>query len=242
MSDFTRYTSIVLSAYLQHGRPSDIINKQQEIIDEIIATTGKVDRCLCVGWSPLALVLPTNTVHCFQVSEEGMRQIASTGKSVIEIHDVNLWDKCFDLIIAADEYLTFAETEEEQLHKIRSLAGVCKGTLVTTLRDYKNQDHRDKEFSQPVSVRNATTTIAYLEQHLLNYQDRNSWITNVYGLAEDELQRHAGFNRRNMFFKQLAKFARDSGAVDFNVHKSVMYKSMLKRNYEHIISIKFKNE
>jgi hypothetical protein len=47
------------------------------------------------------------------------------------------------------------------------------------------------------------------------------------------------FERRTMFFKQLAKFSMDAGAVNFLVHRNLMYKSLLKKNYEHVVSIQF---
>jgi hypothetical protein len=54
-----------------------------------------------------------------------------------------------------------------------------------------------------------------------------------------EMQKHGPFQRRTMFFKQMAKYTKDAGAVDFMVHKNLMYKSLIKKNYEHVISIKF---
>jgi len=47
------------------------------------------------------------------------------------------------------------------------------------------------------------------------------------------------FARRSMFFKQMAKFSIDAGAKEFYVHKNLMYKSLIKKNYEHVISISF---
>jgi len=49
------------------------------------------------------------------------------------------------------------------------------------------------------------------------------------------------YNRRTLFFKQLAKFTMDAGASNFLVHKNLMYKSLIKKNYEHVISIHFEN-
>ena len=45
-----------------------------------------------------------------------------------------------------------------------------------------------------------------------------------------------------MFFKQLAKFVYDAGAANFTVHKNLMYKSLIKKNYEHVISVQFDSE
>ena len=47
------------------------------------------------------------------------------------------------------------------------------------------------------------------------------------------------YNRRTLFFKQLAKISSDAGALNFVVHKNLMYKSLLKKNYEHVITIEF---
>ena len=42
-----------------------------------------------------------------------------------------------------------------------------------------------------------------------------------------------------MYFKQLANFSASSGAISFSVHKDLMYKGLTKRNYEHVITVKF---
>jgi hypothetical protein len=63
----------------------------------------------------------------------------------------------------------------------------------------------------------------------------------VYEVAEpaSSLETYGVFQRRTMFFKQLAKFSMDNGAVNFLVHKNLMYKSLIKKNYEHVVSIQF---
>jgi dihydrodipicolinate synthase/N-acetylneuraminate lyase len=71
--------------------------------------------------------------------------------------------------------------------------------------------------------------------------DRNSWNSTVYEIANAKLVTAGPFNRRTMFFKQLAKFSADAGAIGFSVHKNLMYKSLIKKNYEHVISIRFDN-
>ena len=37
----------------------------------------------------------------------------------------------------------------------------------------------------------------------------------------------------------MAKFSIDAGANNFYVHKNLMYKSLIKKNYEHVITISF---
>jgi hypothetical protein len=78
-----------------------------------------------------------------------------------------------------------------------------------------------------------------LEFHDQDLQDRNKWSTKVFEINNDQLLNVGPFARRAMFFKQLAKFSADAGAVGFSVHKNLMYKSLIKKNYEHVISIQF---
>jgi len=63
----------------------------------------------------------------------------------------------------------------------------------------------------------------------------------VYEIAHPDSQfaSYGPFDRRTMYFKQLAKFSMDAGATYFQVHKNLMYKSLNKKNYEHVISITF---
>ena len=81
----------------------------------------------------------------------------------------------------------------------------------------------------------------FLESHDWDLRDRSSWKTTVYGINQtsNQLETYGTFNRRTMYFKQLAKFSLDAGANNFLVHKNLMYKGLTKRNYEHVISITF---
>jgi hypothetical protein len=113
--------------------------------------------------------------------------------------------------------------------------------VITTLRDYKNQDYRDREFSQPAVLRNADASMIFLEAHDADPADRNAWSSRIYQITnpDSSLVTYGAFPRRAMYFKQLAKFSFDAGATNFLVHKNLMYKSLIKKNYEHVITIKF---
>ena len=80
-----------------------------------------------------------------------------------------------------------------------------------------------------------------MEFHDHDLQDRNSWKTDVYEIQNKTLNVFGPYARKAMFFKQLAKFSTDAGAIGFTIHKNLMYKSLIKKNYEHIISIRFDN-
>jgi hypothetical protein len=138
-----------------------------------------------------------------------------------------------------DEYFTFADSDQAQQEKIAKICNLATAFVVSTIRDYKNQDYKDREFSQPVSVRNGKDTRIFLENHDWDLKDRTLWDTMIYEIEGSSLKTYGIFDRRTMFFKQLAKFSMDAGAVNFLVHKNLMYKSLIKKNYEHVVSIQF---
>jgi hypothetical protein len=80
-----------------------------------------------------------------------------------------------------------------------------------------------------------------LESHDWDLKDRTRWRSHLYEIDEPSstMKSYGVFERRTMFFKQLAKFSMDAGAMNFLVHKNIMYKSALKKNYEHVVSIQF---
>jgi hypothetical protein len=145
------------------------------------------------------------------------------------------------VVIAVDEFFTYAKSDEEQRALVLEISNLVTDYLITTLRDYKNQDYRDREFSQPTVLRTQDSSTIFLEAHDSNTQDRNAWTSNIYQISnpENNLTTYGTFDRRAMYFKQLAKFSIDAGASNFLVHKNLMYKSLIKKNYEHVITVKF---
>jgi len=140
-----------------------------------------------------------------------------------------------------DEYFTFANSDQAQQDSILNICNLATHFVISTVRDYKNQDFKEREFSQPAIIRAGNTSKLFLESHEWSYQDRTRWNTMVYEITEptSTMKSYGVFERRTMYFKQLAKFSMDAGAVNFLVHKNLMYKSLIKKNYEHVISIQF---
>jgi hypothetical protein len=140
-----------------------------------------------------------------------------------------------------DEYFTFASSDQEQQLKIAKICNLAKHFVISTIRDYKNQDFKDRDFSTPALIRNGANSKIFLESHNWDLKDRTLWNSMVYEITQStgEMKSYGMFNRRTMFFKQLAKFSIDAGAVNFLVHKNLMYKSVIKKNYEHVVSIQF---
>ena len=221
----------MLSAYQKYANTRDLVAKKQEILSKL--ATKPDAKILFIGFNPLCL-----TVDNFGIAEvdapviEFLREQGKTF-SEVELTNTQPWD----YVLAMDEYYTFAESDEEQQLKIRVLSQVTGTRLITTLRDYKNLNYRDKEFSMPVSVVNDNDRTIYLEYHM--HGGTSHWDSMVYDLDGENNQLHGPYKRMPMYFKQLAKFSMDGGAKTFLVQKNMMWKGLIRRNFEHVISIDY---
>jgi len=240
--DFASYTEASASALDFNPKGQEVIERKQEILRSIAQHHGSTPTSvLFYGFSPLMLGANYKQLVVTAINDEIKSVLDSTGVKYVYIKESELteYKKQFDWVVASDEYFTFAGTEEEQLTKVNTLTQLAKKLIITTLRDYKNQDYKDREFSQPLAVRSGKESKLFLEYHDHDYNDKNAWKTTVFEMQGEVCEVRGPFARRSMFFKQLAKFSIDAGAKDFYVHKNLMYKSLIKKNYEHVISISF---
>lgn len=239
-SAFEKYSDILLDAFQSNARSSEVAAKKKEILDELFGHYDiDPDTVLFVGFSPGLLRLDHTRLYVTEVSDTVLDYLKSSGRTVKHVDHSQIQDKQFSAVIAVDEYLTFAESDQEQRDKVNFLAKITRDFVITTLRDYKNQDFKDREFSQPIAVRNGDLKKVYFEHYDYDAVDRNACTGTSYAIEDDAVTVVGPFARRNMFFKQLAKFSLDAGAESFLVHKNLMHKSIIKKNYEHIITIKF---
>ena len=239
---FSSYTEISVNALQFNPKGQEVLDRKKEILRSISERHGSSPASiLFYGFSPLLLICDAETIAVTEISDKIKKYLDDKGIKYTYIEEDKLkdHDKKFDWVVAVDEYFTFANSEDHQQGKIARLCALAKKLVVTTLKDYKNQDFRDKEFSSPLAVRNNKDSKVFLEHHNYDYQDRNSWKTVVYELLNNDANTAGPYNRRSMFFKQMAKFSIDAGAKEFYVHKNLMYKSLIKKNYEHVISISF---
>lgn len=241
--NYANYTEISLNALKFNPKGQELIDRKQEILNAVTQYYGITPvNVLFYGFNPLILGLKNKQIAVTEVTEETRNYLDSAGVTYQYINesDLSQYKKHFSWTIAAEEYFTFANTEEEQQRKIESLASITKNAVLTTLRDYKNQDFKEREFSQPLSIHNRNNdSKLYLEYHNYDFNDKNSWKSTVYELQGNTARIYGPFQRRTMFFKQLAKFSIDAGAKQFYVHKNLMYKSLIRKNYEHVISLTF---
>lgn len=241
ISDFLEYSDIVLSAFQFNPKSQDLVNKKKEILDQIsISHNINFVSVLFVGFNPLLLSNISNDIYLTEASDDVKQFLDKNKIKYTYIDDLNKWQKKIQCVIAPEEYFTYAKSDQEQKDKVINLLNVATSMLITTLRDYKNQDFKDKEFSIPTAVRNGKKCKILLEFHNPNPADKSQWATTVFEMDPDGDQIvHGPYNRRAMYFKQLAKFSSDAGAKNFLVHKNLMYKSPVKKNYEHVIIISF---
>ena len=240
---FATYTDATLSALTFNPKLHDQVARKQEILDGVYRTENlEPQSILFVGFSPAILSCQAKTIAVTEISDRAQQFLTEQGVKFTYIvpEELSAYKKSFDCVIAMDEYFTFAESDQEQQDKIAKICNLATAFVISTVRDYKNQDYKDREFSTPALIRNSGDYKTFVELHDWDLKDRTRWNTMVYEIGKDSsLVTYGQFERRTMFFKQLAKFSMDAGAVNFLVHKNLMYKSLLKKNYEHVVSIQF---
>lgn len=240
LQTYENYTGISANALDFNPKNQEVVLKKQEILNSIAQHHSKsYTTILFYGFSPLILAAANKQIFVTAVSEDIKNWLNNAGVKYTYINEGDLKNhiKQFNWVVAVEEYFTFASTENEQRSNVEQLINLAKDVVVTTLRDYKNQDFRDREFSQPLAVRNGKNSKIFLEYHDHDFNDKNAWNTTVYEMQDNNVNTYGPFARRSMFFKQMAKFSIDAGAKEFYVHKNLMYKSLIKKNYEHVISI-----
>lgn len=239
-TSFEKYSDILLNAFQSNAKSFDLANKKQEILDEVFNHYDlDSGRILFVGFSPGILTVKNFDIHVTEISLEVKEFLDSKQIKYTYLDKSQLKTKYFDCVIAVDEYLTFSDSDLDQRSKVDFLADIAKNILVTTLRDYKNQDFKDREFSSPICIKSESSKRIYIEHYEYDASDRNLFYGTSYAVSDDDVMVIGPFSRRSMYFKQLAKFAFDAGAKNFLVHQNLMHKSIIKKNYEHILTIKF---
>jgi hypothetical protein len=242
--DFVRYSNALLSALTHSTKVSELVNKKQEILDAIYEFHNFIpNTTLFVGFSPAVLSNRNGTVNITNISDDVKEYLDVHNVAYRYIPEIDLVGQQFDVVVAMDEYFTFADNDVRQQESVKQICRLAKEFVISTLRDYKNQDFRDREFSIPAVIRNGKDSVVFNEFHDWDLANRAAYETTVYEVSNPahELTTYGPFARRTMYFKQLAKFSMDSGADDFIVHKNLMYKSLIRKNYEHVISIRFDN-
>ena len=241
---FDSYTDCLLRAFQSHPRPADIIKRKKEILDGVAGFHNFTpSSVLFIGFSPALLASTASNIAVTEISPAARKFLDSqkVKYTYIPYAELKQHKKEFEVVVALDEYFTFAQSDDDQKNRVAEICSLATEYVITTCKDYKNQEFKDREFSIPALIRGTNQNQIYLEFHDHDLHDRNRWTSQIHEITNNELTNVGPFARRAMFFKQLAKFSHDAGAVGFSIHKNLMYKSLIKKNYEHVISIQFDN-
>ena len=184
MSQFTNYSDIIFDAFCLNSKRAEIVERKLEIIEKIFefynTAAGSV---LFVGFNPAILSIDAREIFVTEVSDRVLTWLREQDS---RIQPLTLTvPRKFDVVIAFDEYLTFANDEAEQYAKIDNICKFSSGLIVTTVKDYKNQEFKDREYSQPAIIRTGNIWAAYTEIHDWSTKDKNSFNTMVYQLTMD---------------------------------------------------------
>lgn len=244
MTDFSTIGDINLLALQNNNRIDDVVSKKQSILDNLAQYYNLTPtKILFVGFSSFVLAGFADKIYITAVSQTVQDYLTAKKINYEYIPEVELLDyrKQFDVVVAVDEFFTYAGSDNDQKDLVAQICNLATDFVITTLRDYKNQDYKEREFSQPTIVKNGTDSMVFLENHTWSQRDRADWNSVVYAIDQQnrDMTVFGDFTRRTMYFKQLANFTAAAGALDFVVHKNLMYKALIRKNYEHVITITF---
>lgn len=238
LNQYIAYTNANFSAFVEFQRTTELVARKKSILDQLLSERYiDPDRYLFVGFNPWIFGVDTDKSIALVVNDPQQRAWFETHRKDIILYDSIPIGHKYNAVIATDEIMSFVLADSDQQRLCRELVSVCSGIVITTLRDYKNMDPRDREFSYPIAIKtNSNETSVYLEYHM----NHNSfqWTSHLYKLSPSKSQLVGTYERRAVYFKQMAKFFADAGGQDFYMHKNLWYKNLVKKNFEHLISIK----
>lgn len=143
----------------------------------------------------------------------------------------------FDYVIAPDEFLTYADNEEQQKQLLSLVTKIADIAFITTVKDYKNMYSNQRYFEEPFVLRTNNGDAIVVRKREWDQTDRQAWVQENFVIHNEELYICQRYNRRTMYFKQLAKFAYDLGSKSFSVDKKSMYKPAFSKTFEYVVTI-----
>jgi len=188
---------------------------------------------LFTHFNPLVLLMEQN-YDCIVVSDQSVKYAFQSSSTFVD--DILQIQSPVDVTIALDEYFTYAETENDQRNLLTDIKNVTRGYLITSLQDYKNNAPHKRNHVES-GVYGDTIVV---EQNQTDKNNRQNWQSHIYFIENNrDLTIVGPVNRRTMYFKQLAKYSSDLNGTDYVIQKSLLYRGFFKRNYEHIITMRF---
>ena len=238
LEQYLEYTHKNFQAFCEFQRTAELVNRKKTVLDKLLIERN-IDPVsyLFVGFNPWIFTVTPGRSAALLVHDVEQRAWFAKNRPDITLYSSIPDGNKYNAVIATDEIMTFFLNDNEQQKLCRELIEVCSGIVVTTMRDYKNMDIKDREFSYPISIKtNNNVDTVYLEHY--KQKSNFQWTTNLYKLNEKSSGLIGTFERRAVYFKQMAKFFTDAGSRDFYMHKNLWHKNLIKKNFEHLISIK----
>jgi hypothetical protein len=175
-------------------------------------------------------------VECINGLQQDHPNLVNLSSSITELLNTGVK---YDYVIALDEWLCRADTEQLQIDKINSMPKLAKKGFYTSVKDYKNMSSRDRFFEENFELKSDAGNCVIIRKREWNQNDRQAWTQKNYVIQNDDLIVIEPVQCRTMYFKQLAKFSSDAGAKDFQVDKKLMYKPLFSKSFEYIVYISF---
>lgn len=238
--EFTGISPAILAAFNAYQRKEDLVERKYQLLQSVLkANNNHGGSILFLGFDPWVLAdWKPRQIFVGLITDEVAAYLDDNDVLYTRLFDDEIHNTIpFDVVVAGDEILTYADNNQRDL--VDLMSELSNDLFVTTLRDYKNQPPHTRDFSQPTVIKNDINFSVFLEFHNYEYKVKNRWTSYIYENGAN-INTYGGFKRQPMFFKQLAKFAYDAGATNFTIHRDLMFKSLLKKSYEHIISVSFK--
>jgi hypothetical protein len=188
---------------------------------------------LFTHFNPIVLLLEKN-YNCIVVGEQDLKYAYQSSSTFID--SIGQIKSTVDVTIALDEYFTYVETENDQRSLLANIKAITRGYLITSLQDYKNNAPHKRNHVE--SGLYGETVI--VEQSQIDKNNRQNWQSHIYFIENNrDLTVVGPVERRTMYFKQLAKYSADLGGSDYVIQKNLLYRGFFKKNYEHIITMRF---
>lgn len=234
MSDLLKYNDLILDAFTNQSKKDEVIQRKLEIVNKVLDYHNvSPSSYLFIGFNPAIMGNLQGDIYVNNLSEHA-KEWLKKNRPNIKTYSNDFQPDC---IVACEEYLTFAKSELDQIDQIKNTVDLSRKIFISTVRDYKNLDFKEKEYSIPAIVKSSGNFAAYNEIHQWDINDNQKFETSYYKLTNTSAEYLFKLPRRAAYFKQIAKFSHDAGGREFVVHKNLMYKSLLRKNYEHVLSV-----
>jgi hypothetical protein len=189
MSEFANISDVNLLALKNNNRLQDVVNKKQDILDSLAQYYNLTPtNILFVGLSSFVLANFKQEISITAISDEVKEYLTNKGVQFKYIPEVELlnYRKKFEVVIVVDEYFTYANSDTEQKDLVAQICNLATDYVITTLRDYKNQDYKEREFSQPTIVKGNDESLVFVENHTWSQKDRADWDSVIYAINQQD--------------------------------------------------------